>query len=350
MNLESTSQETRARTPTSGYPKEFHPNARAEVRKERPQALAQGKASLSFRETLNRGSKTFSLASLFFSSQTYRDVSRLYSWCRACDDITDGSVLGFDQDARGLPIERVDLIWEKTLQAIQAPQLKNDPEFEAFGSLLRDYKIPLIYAQDLIEGMRHDALHRTCKTQEDLFLYCYRVAGVVGLMMTHLIGIKSSRALKNAVSLGIALQLTNILRDIGDDFRVGRLYLPTDWLDDLLIPHDEIMDTPHRECMLFIMRRLQVEAYRHYQIGLEGLIDLPFRAALAVSVAACNYQMIGDRVLELAPHSLKTRTLLSRWDRVKATSRGIGLVLLSLPHRLRDRRPLVKITEIWRPQ
>jgi len=313
---------------------------------ENPQNNAERR---SFQETLQKGSRTFSWASLFFSHQTYEQVLQLYAWCRACDDITDGSQLGWNQNPRGLPADRVTLIWEQTLQAYHSPHIGQSAEFQAFGRLMKEREIPLIYAQDLIEGMRHDALELRCNTLKDLFLYCYRVAGVVGLMMTYLMGLKHPRALKNAVSLGIALQLTNIIRDIGDDFRVGRLYIPMDWLSELQIDPQELLEEKNYKLLEFMRRRLSIEAHRHYQEGLAGLIDLPFRAALAVSVAAHLYRAIGDRVIQLGTSSFITRTTLRTWDRLQATSQGILFVLLSLPSRIKHRRPLLKITEIWRP-
>ena len=134
-------------------------------------ASAQHLETQQFRETLQKGSKTFSFASLFFSTQTYIQVSQLYAWCRACDDITDGSTLGFNPNPKGLPVDRVDQIWHMTEAAIQGKTQGVRLEFCAFGRLVNEAQIPILYAQDLIAGMRHDALEQKCQTENDLLLY-----------------------------------------------------------------------------------------------------------------------------------------------------------------------------------
>ena len=327
-------------------------NLRTEFRdvpvKAKQELKRMNNSALSFRETLRKGSKTFSFASLFFSPQIYTKVTHLYAWCRACDDITDGSTLGFNPNPKGLSMNRVDQIWEMTQSVINGDHAPNHPEFHAFGQLVQDFQIPVVYAQDLILGMQHDALEKRCQTQEDLATYCYQVAGTVGLMMCHILGIKHSRALKNAVELGIALQLTNIARDIREDFEVGRIYIPLEWLEELNIPPHQLLEPQYEELVNFLVRRLLAKAHHHYRVGLEGLMDLPLRAALAVSIAACNYSAIGDQVKRLGSEARKKRTVLRFWDKARATTRGVLIALLTVPRRILNPRPNLKITEVWR--
>ena len=102
----------------------------------------------------------------------------------------------------------------------------------ALQYIVRRYGIPAHYASELIEGMAMDVRGIRYANLRELLLYCYRVAGTVGLMMSHVMGLRDESALKHAADLGIAMQLTNIARDVTEDASMGRIYLPLDWLDE----------------------------------------------------------------------------------------------------------------------
>ena len=164
------------------------------------------------RGIITKGSKSFSLAARLFDPVTRDAAFFLYGWCRYCDDQVDAVGKSETPD---IVIERVKTLKERTAAAFGfMPQ--NEPVFIALQYIAHRYAIPAHYALELIEGMAMDARGARYTTLKELLLYCYRVAGTVGLMMTHVMGVRDERALRNAADLGIAMQLTNIARDIID--------------------------------------------------------------------------------------------------------------------------------------
>lgn len=304
------------------------------------------------KDSLSQGSKSFSLASRFFSKELQEDVAHLYSWCRWCDDVADGSTLGFHQNPIGLPENRVQVLLEKSCLAISGNIEGLELPFIAFGQVMRKYHVPWLYAEDLLKGMQHDVSGKTLGTLEDLRLYCYQVAGTVGLIMCHIMGLKNSQALEKAVHLGIALQLTNIVRDIGDDFRVSKVYLPQNWLSELGISSDDLLDSRYSLELESLAKRLFQEADNYYRSGLAGLKELPWRCALAVAIAASVYRTVGKRALSQGYLSWntygRTRTSLGPWDQIQACCVGVYLFLKTIPSRMLDRRSTPPIDQIWR--
>src|ERR1051325_6811727 len=178
------------------------------------------------RGIITKGSKSFSLAARLFDPATRDAAFFLYGWCRYCDDQVDTAATCETPD---VVLDRVTSLKQRTAAASGfMPQ--TDPVFIALQYIARRYAIPAHYALELIEGMAMDARGTRYTTLKELLLYCYRVAGTVGLMMTHVMGVRDQRALRNATDLGIAMQLTNIARDIIEDAAIGRIYLPLAWL------------------------------------------------------------------------------------------------------------------------
>jgi phytoene synthase len=189
-----------------------------------------------------------------------------------------------------------------------------DPVLAAFGDVARERAIPILYPSELLAGMAMDVAGKRYTTMDDLRLYCWRVAGVVGLMMTHVFGIDDDRALVHAAHLGIGMQLTNICRDVAEDWQRGRLYLPDELLarhgaqglageldhvdaaelaaqrDARSIPASAIDPIRHSVCELLGI------ADRYYASGDRGLRALPWRAALAVKSASNVYRAIGTHI------------------------------------------------------
>ena len=130
---------------------------------------------------------------------------------------------------------------------------------------------------------------------KELLLYCYRVAGTVGLMMSHVMGLRDESALKHAADLGIGMQLTNIARDIIEDAAMGRIYLPLSWLQEAQIPAAEVAAPEYREKLAMLSLRLLREADRYYRSGDAGLWYLSFRSACAVSAA--RQVLLRDRLV-----------------------------------------------------
>jgi phytoene synthase len=242
---------------------------------------------------LEAGSKSFALASRFLTRRAADRAAVLYAWCRRADDSVDLCPPG----QGGLAVERL----RRELARIEEGATQSDPLLAAFAEVLRDCAIPLDYPRALLDGMERDAAGAGYATLGDLLGYCYQVAGTVGLMMSHALGVRDPRALRQGVHLGIAMQLTNVCRDVAEDWRLGRLYLPDelcaqagvpDLRSRLGAPLASPGDLPRAEIAL-VVRRLLAEADRYYTSGDGGLWALPWRAGLAIRAARSIYAQIG---------------------------------------------------------
>jgi phytoene synthase len=189
-------------------------------RAERPDRLASSSDWARCQEIARRHGRTFYLASRFLPPARRRAALATYAFCRIADDIVDlAPQTGPDAAAREL--DR----WEAQLEA------PHDPVAIAFAETRARFAVPLEPAHDLLAGIRMDLTPARYATWADLRRYCYLVAGTVGLLVAPILGCRDPRALTHAAELGIAMQLTNILRDVGEDARNGRLYLPIEELE-----------------------------------------------------------------------------------------------------------------------
>lgn len=227
-------------------------------------------------------SRSFYLASLFLPRSIRREVVRLYAWCRWCDDAVD--------KAPTLDIAR------ERLQALRQDIHRLDQGSEPLqkcshwlADVKRAHDLPSRLCHDLLDGMEMDAAKTEIQTEQDLLLYCYRAAGSVGLMMSRLLGVGDARANVHAKSLGIAMQLTNIARDIGEDRRMGRCYIPSEWWRDGSEPVNQSTVKQHVEKLLRL-------ADQHYRVGSKGFVYLHWRSRLAIRSAAMLYQEIGSEI------------------------------------------------------
>jgi len=246
------------------------------------------------RASIEQHSKSFSLASRLLPRQTGRDAAVVYAWCRRADDAVDED--GPEPPDRALARLRSEL------GELYAGGPAGDRVLAAFASVVHATFIPWQYPADLLAGMEMDVLGHRYERFEDLLVYCYRVASTVGLMMCHVMGVSDAAALKHAAHLGLAMQLTNICRDVAEDWQRGRLYLP----DDLLGRHGAaglagdlgrpLPAAASRACR-GAMRELCGVADRYYASSDAGLDYLSFRCALGVNAARRIYSAIG---LELA--------------------------------------------------
>ena len=233
-------------------------------------------------QVIRRHSRSFFLASLFLPKGMRQDVSRLYAWCRWCDDAVDR--------APTMVIARQRLAaLRHDVDRIARHQQPSQPCSHWLAAVHAAHSIPAALCHDLLDGMEMDARQTPIRSEQDLLLYCYRAAGSVGLMMTRLLGVTDSRAHAHAKALGIAMQLTNIARDIGEDGRMGRCYIPTDWQEVAGTAVDQESVKGH------VDRLLQL-ADQHYRSGTIGLRYLPWPARFAIRSAANLYREIGQEI------------------------------------------------------
>ena len=246
---------------------------------------------------IEKGSKSFAVAAKLFDLETRENAYMLYAWCRYCDDQIDNQTLGFGSKPQAPEATRAVLeSLRKQTQAAIDNQETDSEIFEALRYVVHRNEIPGRYPMELLEGFAMDAADTEYNTLDDTLLYCYYVAGVVGIMMAYVMGTRDQTALQRAVDLGIAFQLTNIARDVREDAEVGRIYLPGDWLLAAGIPRDEIMDPKYATALAGVVERLLCEADRYYASANEGLRALGFRSAWAVAAARGVYREIGQMV------------------------------------------------------
>ena len=186
------------------------------------------------REAIRQGSKSFYAASRLLPADVRQRAFALYAFCRLSDDAVDLS--GGSMDAVGRLRERL-------ARAAQRRPLPFAAD-RAMADLMRRSAMPAALPEALLEGLAWDAEGRTYETLEELYDYAARVAGAVGVMMTLIMGVRSPEALARANDLGIAMQLTNIARDVGEDARMGRIYLPRRWLREAGVDAEAFLASP----------------------------------------------------------------------------------------------------------
>ena len=279
---------------------------------------------------IRKGSKSFSLAARLFDSETRDAAFFLYGWCRYCDD---------EVDQRGTQENSIDIeqrlagLLDATRSAF-SNTAQTEAVFVALQYIVRRYSIPAHYALELIEGMAMDARGTRYASIDELLLYCYRVAGTVGLMMSHVMGIRDERALKHAADLGTAMQLTNIARDVLEDAAMGRIYLPLNWLGEAGIAPEEIATKKNCHKLALVTRRLLHEAARYYRSGDSGLWHLSFRSSCAVAAARHVYAEIGSMILRRGSRAWDERVYVTGGRKLRVIGRGLLQVLATLPWRL----------------
>lgn len=280
-------------------------------------------------QTIAVGSKSFAAAARLFDPSTRRSAVMLYAWCRHCDDVIDGQVLGFDAQAVAQEEHRrrLDLLYEQT-RAAYAGMAMSEPAFAAFQEVAQRHAIPQRDAFDHLAGFAMDVQGHIYQTLDDTLRYCYHVAGVVGLMMARVMGVRDEATLDRACDLGIAFQLTNIARDIVEDAAAGRCYLPREWLQALYIAPDQVAANANREALAVLSRRLVALAEPYYQSASAGIAQLPLRSAWAVGTARNVYRQIGVRVDKLGAGAWDARVSTSRADKLRLVLQG-GITALS---------------------
>jgi len=228
------------------------------------------------------------------------------------------------------------------LAACYADAPLEDPVLQGFQSVVRRRALPRGYAGELVAGMAMDVEGHRYRTIDDLLTYCYRAAGTVGLMMCHVMGVRDDTALRHAAHLGIAMQLTNICRDVAEDWDRGRIYLPA----TLLAAHGaEATDPgtgPIPEALKPVIRQVVEEllslANKYYESGDRGLAALEPRCRLAVTTARYVYAAIGRVLARRRFDPLKGRAYVTGvgklWLMVRAWFASVRVRTLPAPTRV----------------
>ncbi len=253
------------------------------------------------RVLMRGGSRSFFAASLLLPRVVRDPACALYAFCRLADDAIDGS--GGSPQAVAELRERLDAIYRHDKLV--------HPADRALSAVVHRFGIPRELPEALIEGFEWDAQGRTYETYEEVTAYAARVAGTVGAMMALLMGVRSEAALARACDLGVAMQLSNISRDVAEDAAMGRLYLPRQWMREAGIDPDAWLAAPRSTpALLGVVQRLLDEADALYRRVDAGVRMLPAACRPGINAARYLYAAIGDEVRRRGPQAFATRTVV----------------------------------------
>lgn len=287
-------------------------------------------------QSIARGSKSFAAASRLFDRTTRERVWLLYAWCRACDDLADGQDHGgemgnwgnFDAD----PAARMDYMRLTTAQALKG-KVVDDPPFDALRIVAAETGLTQAMADAVLDGFALDAQEWGPRTADDLYRYCYHVAGAVGVMMAVVMGVApdDDATLDRACDLGLAFQLSNIARDLMEDDAAGRCYLPEEWLCEADISPGEIMKPHNRAAAASLAARMVAMGERFEASARVGAAALPFRARWAVLSAAGIYGDIGRKVRAGGDHAWDSRVYTSKMEKLRHAAAAYWAAVLNRP-------------------
>jgi phytoene synthase len=270
------------------------------------------------RQMIRDGSKTFYTASLLLPQRVCDAARSLYAFCRVADDLVDRS-----SDSRAA----VDHLLSR-LDRIYRGEPHDQPADRAFADVAHRFAIPREIPEALIEGFAWDASGRRYETLADLHAYAVRVAGTVGAMMSLVMQVRDPYAIARACDLGIAMQLTNICRDVGEDARNGRIYLPLDWLAEAGVAPHAIETSP---AVRPLIQRLLAEADTLYTRSLSGIAMLPAACRPSIHAARMLYAEIGREVERNGCDSISRRAVVPTSRKLTRLAQSLTACLGSAP-------------------
>ena len=244
------------------------------------------------KDIIYKNSKTFFWASQFLPKKILNKVINIYSFCRIHDDIVDEGML-----------------------------INNSKEALELEEIIKSYGISKILIDELIDGINSDINFRRYKNNADLLRYCYKVAGVVGLMMVQALEIDNKEAKYFAIDLGLAMQLTNIARDISQDHFKRRIYLP----EDTGVDHD-LMNNMTHENMCKIKNsvdNLLVKADIYYNSSINGLRFIPIKSRVSILIALRIYQAIGLKIKKTGTKFLSENIYITGPEKISLVTKSI---------------------------
>ncbi len=251
--------------------------------------------------------KSFRLAARFLPAENLDDIAVLYHFCRMVDDAVDEAPSVAQARANLSHIE--DLLKEDT---------HTTTELSTFKDVLTRHNIPWHAVKALMDGCESDLHPVRIQTVRELSIYCYRVAGSVGEMMSPLLNVTDPEATQYAIDLGLGMQITNICRDVLEDAERGRVYLPSCWLEDQGATTTELLNhTIDSQKLASVINQMLNVAENCYTRAYIGCRYIPFRSRLGILIARRVYRAIGLK-LQKKHHSnpLHGRTMLSKWEKL----------------------------------
>ena len=246
---------------------------------------------------------SFYYSFLFLPPLRRRAITAFYAYCREVDDVVD--------ECTDLGVARTKLAWWRTETAAIYEGKAKHPVAQALAALLPSFKIEQAYLQEIIDGMEMDLTQHRYRNFDDLKQYCHLVAGVVGLVSAEIFGYTNADTLKYAENLGIAFQLTNIIRDVGEDARRDRVYLPLDELARFNVSVADIMHARHTEAFTRLMEFQVARALEYYSTAMQWLPAEDRRAQRTGLIMAAIYRTLLDKLRADGLRVLTHRTSLT---------------------------------------
>lgn len=266
--------------------------------------------------------KSFYFAAKFLPKGKQKAVYPIYAFCRHVDDEIDE--IGDGDQAQA--IEAVEK-WRSNLQGIYAGEIDKikpanesgqEKVFIAWQDLLEKYKIPSELPLELVRGVLMDTTIKRYETFDELYVYCFRVASTVGLMSSEILGYTEKRALEYAEAMGIAMQLTNILRDVKEDAAMGRIYLPQEDLRKFDISEAQIFENKFDANFAALMRFQVERAREYYRQGEKGIALLEKNSRFTVMLASRIYAKILDEIEKQNYNVFIRRAHTTKWQKFSA--------------------------------
>ena len=251
-------------------------------------------------------SRSFYVASSLLPTEKQKAIRALYAFCRVTDDIVDNNPGGDDS-----------LLRQWCQRAFSNTPPLNDPVVVAWADARTHHHIPIRYAEQLVEGIARDLKQSRYETFADLATYCYGVASTVGLISMHIIGFDGPKALLYAIKLGLALQMTNILRDVAEDWQRGRVYLPQEelaafGLDEEVIAAG-IVTEKWRKFMRFQINR----NHQLYEEAMPGIKMIDKSGRFAIAAAAGFYRAILNDIERHDYDVFSRRAYVGKWGKIR---------------------------------
>ncbi|WP_223421460.1 15-cis-phytoene synthase [Tateyamaria pelophila] len=272
-------------------------------------------------EAIRHGSLSFHAASKLLPKHVRDPALALYAFCRLADDEVDLKAEKADAVLRLR--DRLDMVYDG--------RPENAAPDRAFAAVVEQFEMPRTLPDALLEGLAWDAEGRTYATLSGVRDYSARVASAVGAMMCVLMGVRDADALARACDLGVAMQLTNIARDVGEDALEGRLYLPTDWLDEEGIDREAFFANPCADnAVRRMVKRLVMEANRLYYRSEAGIAALPKACRPGIYGARFIYAGIAGRLTAMDYDSVSSRARTSRTQKLGWMAQSLALSGVSM--------------------
>lgn len=268
------------------------------------------------RVMLSGGSKSFAAAAKLLPRRVAEPATALYAFCRVADDLIDE---GGGTDALAQLRARLD--------GIHGGKPFPHPADRAFARVVARFAIPRALPEALLEGLAWDTEGRQCQDQTALEAYAARVAAAVGAIMTLLMGVRSPDAIARACDLGVAMQYTNIARDVGEDARNGRLYLPQDWMrEEGLDPAAFLAVPAFTPALGRVVARLLRVADELYARAEAGIVQLPRDCRSGIAAARFVYAEIGREVERRGLDSVSRRAVVPAHRKLRLMARSLHML------------------------